>query len=232
MKKRNKTAAELMAELQGDPAFVARAQRQEQVRAREIEEIRAASAPVMAELAERGFHFSSPTELRERGGRYTDAVPVLLKWLPVVSNPYAKESLVRALSVPFAKSAAPVLVEEFRRASAAQSGLKWAIGNALSVVADETVFDDVAELVRDQRHGKAREMLAVALGNMSKASAAVDVLLDLLKDGEVAGHAIIALGKLKAGSAREAIEVFLKDPKPWVRKEAARALKAIGGRTN
>jgi hypothetical protein len=35
---------------------------------------------------------------------------VLLKWLPVVSNPHIKESIVRALSVPFAKSAAPVLV--------------------------------------------------------------------------------------------------------------------------
>jgi HEAT repeat protein len=75
-------------------------------------------------------------------------------------------------------------------------------------------------------------MLAVALGNMSKASAVVDVLLELLKDDEVAGHAIIALGNLKAGAAREAIQVFLKDPKPWVRKEAEKALKAIGGRTN
>src|SRR6201999_4173702 len=100
---------------------------------------------------------------------------------------------------------------------------KWAIGNALSVVADEAVFDDVAELVRDQRHGRARQMLAVALGNMSKASAAVDVVLELLNGDEVVWRAIIALGKLKPASAREAIEVFLKHPMPWVRKEAARA---------
>jgi hypothetical protein len=29
----------------------------------------------MAELVERGFHFSGLSELREQGGRYTDAVP-------------------------------------------------------------------------------------------------------------------------------------------------------------
>jgi HEAT repeat protein len=120
-----------------------------------------------------------------------------------------------------------VLVEEFRCASAAQVLLKWAIGNALSVVADEAVFDDVAELVRDQRHGKAREMLAVALGNMST-PAAVAVLTELLQDDEVAGHAIIGLGNLRATAARGAIEGFLRHPKSWIRAEARKALKKIG----
>ncbi len=201
-----------------------------EVRAREIAEIRAANASLLAELAEHGFHYAGICELRVHGGRYTAAVPILTKWLPLVLNWDAKESIVRALSVPFAKSAAPVLIQEFRRAPAEQMLFKWTIGNALSIVADDSAFEDVAGLVRDPRHGKAREMLAVALGNMRKnAAAAIEVLLGLLADEAVAGHAVIALGQLRAGSAQPAIEALLrKNPRRWVRKEAEKALKRIG----
>lgn len=56
---------------------------------------------------------------------------------------------------------------------------------------------------------------------------AVDVLIELLGDGEVAGFAVMALGKLKAKQARSRIKPLLKHPQPWVRKEASRALAAL-----
>jgi HEAT repeat protein len=49
----------------------------------------------------------------------------------------------------------------------------------------------------------------------------------LLKDEEVAGHALIAIGKLKADKAKSYIKPFLEHPKSWVRKEAKRALAKI-----
>jgi HEAT repeat protein len=69
-------------------------------------------------------------------------------------------------------------------------------------------------------------MLAVALGNM-RDPRAVDVLVELLDDEEIAGHALMALGKLKARAAMPAIRRFLEHPKPWFRKEAERALAKI-----
>ena len=69
-------------------------------------------------------------------------------------------------------------------------------------------------------------MLAAALGNM-KSAVAVDVLIELLNDDEVAGHALMALGKLKAFKARLHIERFLDHGKPWVRKEARKALAKL-----
>lgn len=69
-------------------------------------------------------------------------------------------------------------------------------------------------------------MLAVALGNM-KTPTAVDLLIELLNDDEVAGHALMALGKLKAQKARSQIERFLGCSKPWVRKEASKALAKL-----
>jgi HEAT repeat protein len=104
--------------------------------------------------------------------------------------------------------------------------LKWAIGNALCIVADDSVFQDVVALARDERHGQAREMVVEALANR-RYPQAVDVLCELLADEEVAGHALVALGKLKAACARPQIEPFLNHSEGWVRKEAKRALAKI-----
>jgi HEAT repeat protein len=104
--------------------------------------------------------------------------------------------------------------------------LKWAIGNALCIVADDSVFQDVVALARDEGQGQAREMVVEALANR-RYPQAVDVLCELLADEEVAGHALVALGKLKAACARPQIEPFLNHSEGWVRKEAKRSLAKI-----
>ena len=170
--------------------------------------------PQISELQELGYPVVSLDTLRQSGSRYSSAIPILLKWLRTIPDLTLKESIVRTLSVPWAKpAAAKPLILEFRESpNSANSGLKWAIGNALEIVADDSVVDDLIELVHDRRHGKSREMLVCALGNMDD-QRAVDVLIGLLDDEEVAGHAIMALGKLKAPKARARIEVFLHHPK-------------------
>ena len=76
--------------------------------------------------------------------------------------------MAHALTVKWAWSAAaPLLVDECRRADdPSGTGLRWAIGNTLAEVADDSVFADLVELAEDRRWGKAREMVVVALGNM------------------------------------------------------------------
>lgn len=197
------------------------------MRRRRVEEYREAAAPLLAELAAAGFDVASVTALRRQGAEWRGAIPILLAWLPRVGNADVKEDIVRALSVPFAKpAAAPALVAEFRRADPAQEALRWAIGNALEVVADDSVLDDVVEIVRDRRNGTSREMFAVALGNM-RGPRVVDVLIGLLDDPEVAGHAIMGLGKLGARPARGEVERFLDHPKSWIRKAARKAIGKI-----
>lgn len=187
-----------------------------------------AAQPVLRELADAGFEVTWVSDLYRKRMRYESAIPVLLRWLPRVANRAVKEEIVRALSVPWAKpGAAPALIEEFRRTDdATGTGIKWAIGNALSIVADDSVFGDIVHLVRDRGHGRAREMLAVALGNM-KDPAAVDCLIELLDDTDTQGHALIALGKLRAEKARPRITQFLDHSKAWVRQEARRALTKL-----
>lgn len=193
-----------------------------------IADNRRAAEPILADLSQLGVRIDSLSELVNKSIDYQVAIPLLISWLPRTSNTAVKSTLVRSLTVKWAKPEAAIpLIKEFQKTPQSEEfGLKWAIGNALSVVADDSVFDEIVELVRDKRHGRAREMLAVALANM-KNPRAVDVLLSLLDDDEIAGHALIALRKLAPPEAREAIEQFVDHPKTWVRNEAKRALKKI-----
>lgn len=229
-------ANELRAKLREDPFYLARWSGDEEELRRiqqAMDEFRQAAAPVFEDLAQAGYPLDRLSDLYRNKtyankSCYQRAVPILLRWLPQIDNLRVKEEIVSILSVKWAKpTAAPTLIDEFLRApDYSVSSYKWAIGYALSVVADDSVFDDIVKLVQDKQHGKAREMVVVALGNMSNPQS-VDLLLNLLKDDEVSGYAIIALGKLKAKESKKYIEPFLNHPKAWVRKEAKRTLSKI-----
>lgn len=80
--------------------------------------------------------------------------------------------------------------------------------------------------MRDTKYGKAREMLAVALGNM-KDPRAIAVLIDLLADAALVGHAVMGLGKLKAPAAREHLQALTQHSEEWIRQEAKKALRGM-----
>ena len=189
-----------------------------------------AEKPVLDELALFGLRLSAIADLSRRPD-CERAIPVLLRWLGKVNNAAVKEDIVRALSVPWARPiAAAPLINEFTNADMKTGvALKWAIGNALSIVADDGSFEAIADLARDRRHGRAREMLVLALGRMTQ-PAATDVLMELLADDEVAGHAIIALGKLRAERAKARIIGFQDHKMAWIRREARKAIKRIEAR--
>jgi HEAT repeat protein len=186
---------------------------------------------LLAELASVGYPVGSVSELRTSGVRYRDAVPVLVRWLPRADSSSEKEQIVRALSVPWARSEAlGPLIQEFRAppvpGDARQESLRWAIGNALEVLWHDDRFDELVALARDPRFGKAREMVVVGLGRSERPQAG-GVLIELLEDPVVNGHAVKALAKLRVPQAREGLERMTGDDRAWVRKEAQRALAKL-----
>jgi hypothetical protein len=186
-----------------------------------------ASMPIISDLAKLGYEIEWISDLYSKKMVYKSAIPVLLYWVERIDNPDIKETLIRTLSVRWAKpDAAPILIKEYKKLELGYSTLKWTIGNALLVVADDKVLPDLAEIALNKDHGKAREMVVLALGNIKKPEA-VDVLIALLSDDEVSGFSIMALGKLKVEKAYPLIEPFLYSPKTWIRKEASRALRKI-----
>ena len=166
--------------------------------------------------------------LPEYKARHREIIPILLRWLPVVDYRPLKDDIVRTLSVPWARRLANrPLLEEYERADDPEgTGYKWVVSNALEVLADDRVFDDIVRLVQDRENGRAREMLTLALGKM-KDPRAYDVLVPLLQDDVVFQHAIIALGRLKDPRAVPHIEPFLADARTAVRQSAETALAKI-----
>jgi hypothetical protein len=184
-----------------------------------------AMRPLIEELKGLGFAVETLADLRHQPRDYSDAVPVLLYWLTKVENKVVKEEIVRCLTV---KKAPPVvgaaLVQEFLNSE--DRFLKWAIGNALSAVADSSVLGELLAIAEDKRHGTARQMVVVGLGKFPE-EAVYGALLRLLKDEEVRGHAVMALGKLAHVPARDELIPFLDHEKAWVRRKAKEAIAAI-----
>lgn len=188
---------------------------------------------ILVDLAAVGFDVGSLTALRRSGLRYREAIPILLDWLGRVSDPKVKEQIVRALSVPWAKPAATrPMIDEFRAVDetvdSTGMGLRWAMGNALEVLFSDAEFDALVDLAGEKRYGQARQMVVLGLGK-SKRPEVVDVLLGLVDDPDVGGHALQSLAKLRAPAARSAFESKLDDRRAWVRKIARRGLETLAG---
>jgi HEAT repeat protein len=187
--------------------------------------------PILVDLAAVGYEVISLASLRESGIKYKEAIPTLVDWLERASDSKVKGELARALSVPWAKSSATQpLIRAFRDVDPAVdptgTGLRWTIGNALNVLFHDAHFSAYVDLASDSRHGAARQMVVLALGR-SRNPEAVRVLLSLVDEPDVDGHAIQALAKLKAPAARAALVSKLDDPRAWVRSQARRGLNGL-----
>lgn len=199
----------------------------EQQRQAAIAEHARATEPIIAELRALGFEVATLDELRRSGKNYSRAVPVLINWLPKVQGLDVKESIIRTLSVPWAKGVATrVVLDEFYKSPTEAMNFRWAVGNAMEVIADEAVAGELLEIVANPSNGMARQMFVMALGKIGS-SASIPVLLGLLRQEEVAGHAVDALGRLQAVEATEELQRLAAHGKPWVRKAAAKALARI-----
>jgi HEAT repeat protein len=170
---------------------------------------------------------TSVWDLAGWGRRYRSAVPALITALNEVQDGRQKEGIVRALSVPWAVEAVPALIEQFRTVEDSTGlGLRWAIGNALEVTWDDAYFDELVELACDPAFGRAREMIVLGF-KRSKRLEAGQVLVGLLGDDDVNGHAVKAISKFRIPEARVHLEPLTQDDRGWVRKEAVRALARL-----
>ena len=189
---------------------------------------------LLDDLHAAGVEVSDVWDLVNTRRPYPVAIPVLMEWVEHLDERVAsalegeqlREGLVRALTVREARpAAAPLLVTQMQRyRGKGDSATAWAIGNALAVVADDSVYDDLKALALDTDLGAARQMLAEALQRVSNPDATA-TLITMLADATVSGHAVAALAKRGDPTGIEALRPFTDDPRPWVRKAARQALE-------
>lgn len=225
------TAAELMAQLNQDPDYVRRREEKDRHFRALHEQLAKAQQPLVAALSNVGVMVQSVWDLVNTSKEYKQAIPVLIVHL---ERPYPwriREGIARALTVKYAgEDAYTALVREFRKlpdsSDPDQHGFKWALGNAISVVANKNHYEDLAGLARDRVHGQSRDMIVRRLPKLDRERSA-DLLVDLLGDDDVAGFALQGLVKLKVQAPRLEIERLLNHPEPWVRKDARKALARL-----
>ncbi len=171
---------------------------------RKAAEWRKAEEPLAEELQAAGYDVESAWDLfnrkelwnrKERIKPYVDALPILVKHLQRTYPARVREGIARALAMPQAKFAWDVLVRLYRDEpeTDAKDGLAVAIGAA----ADDSVLDQVIELVRDPHHGQSRLLMLSALERSSDPRARA-ALMELGTDPDLKEEIQVVLKRRKS----------------------------------
>jgi hypothetical protein len=167
------SAAELMSRLQGDPDWVRQnAERDAHHKAvveERRQEIRPEQTPLLADLAAAGVKVNSVWDLVNAKSPYPAAIPVLSAYLQRVRHSILREGIARALTVPEARGiAGRVILSELQRPSGeSPHSVRWVLANALTVVGDESMADELKALICDDEFADVRERLTTALGKVA-----------------------------------------------------------------
>lgn len=197
-RKRNpKTAAELMRELEQNAEYVEQRNIEESARRQTERSLREEEGPLLEALSQVGISVGSVWDLVNSENSYRHALPVLAEHLERSYPARIKEGIARALTVPHAgPKVCAALLREFRRTrDLSPQGVKFALANALSVVAEEDSMDDLIDLVRDPREGECRAALVEALARFGGQRVS-DVLHDLSTDPLIGSDARRALARI------------------------------------
>ncbi len=163
-------AADLMAELEADPEWVEQDRQRREKHQASVDAMQAEMAPeerlLVRDLAAAGSHLTSVFEMVNTSDSYPEAIPVLLKHLPVTTHPVLRQGIGRALAVGEAEGlAGPALLAELRREQDAET--RWVFANTLTIVADRKDAEQLKAMIDDPRYEDVRERLSQALKNVS-----------------------------------------------------------------
>lgn len=178
------TAAELMARLEADPAYVARRAEKEAYFAAKVAQYRAEQSDLLRDLQAVGWPVSSVRDLVNTSQPYPEAVPILLSHLAKPYSDRTREGIARALAVRDAASAWPILRAEYE-AAPDKSGFKDGPAVALSGASTDSTIGQLADLAKDRRHGSSRLLLLLGL-KRSRCQIARETLAQLKDDPDLA----------------------------------------------
>jgi hypothetical protein len=171
-----------MAEFEKDPAFVERRRRRAEDLRRAQEADARDEAPLVEDLRRMGVPLDSVWELVNSTNTFAQSLPILLDHLQRPYPDAIREGIARAMAVPTARFAWPVLLRLYKQENGART--KHGIAVALSNIADDEMLDDVLALAGDVRHGDSRVLLLGAL-ERSHLPRAHRALMDLGGDPEL-----------------------------------------------
>ncbi len=127
------------------------------------QKLRIEEEPLLADLRAIGFDpgVDSVWDLVNTAEPYPEAIPVLLRHLTRPYSDRIKAGIARALAVPDAVHAWPILVAEYKKAEEGQEdgvmrGYKDGLAVALAATATDAMLGEVISLIKDTSNGSTR----------------------------------------------------------------------------
>jgi hypothetical protein len=180
------SAEEHARQLQADPEFMRMRAEQEKDLAERRAQLKAAQAPLIADLAGIGLEVQSIYDLVNTSSSYNDAIPLLLEHLRRPYPDVIREGIARALAVRATRKMGwSVLVDEFCKTDVSSKQLKDGLAIALAGASDDSVMQELIDLAKDKRHGSSRILLLAGIKRSRRPEArrAID---ELANDPELA----------------------------------------------
>jgi len=124
-----------------------------------------------------------------------------------------------------------VLLDEFRRAKdVGPNSARWVIGDALEVVADDSVFDRVEAILRNPGYGVDRFGVVRSLIRGRKNPRVEPLLRDLLDDPDIGGMAAYVLVRRGVMDIDDQIDQLVQETNEFVSAWAQRARELVDKR--
>lgn len=176
--------------------------------------------PIIAELQALGLQI---TKLQELGSSKTGdrrSVPTLVRWFPKIVGAELKMDLAAILGRSWAQpDGVAALISELPHINPSlDRGLDSVRGRVADALdksitdksVDSTSVKSLIRFVQDKHQGLARGFVVMALGKLtSHKRQLVPVLVELLDDETMLLAAVVALGRLKASEAEDAVKAHL-----------------------
>lgn len=174
------TLAEHNAILAADPAYRKMRQEKDDQLKQKAAILKNDASPLLNDLRSAGWPVESLWDLVNTSEDYAEAIPILINHLDFPYLDRNREAIARALAVPAAAYAWPILKDKYQSAHQG-SGFKEGLACALSETASESVRDDLISLIMDPSHGESRLFLLSGLRKL-RSSAARSAVIRLAQD--------------------------------------------------
>lgn len=223
-KRKAKSAAEFLAEMNADPDQLKRKSAQEDARVLREVQIRTVTRPLLEALSAAGFPVASLDDLLPRHAPLSEPiVELLLESVTEIGDVAVQEQIVRALgaaAVPF--PAAPLILL-FR--ATCSDALRYAIANTIANADVRGANSWLLDAVKNSEFGTARQMLALAVARHVPPAQGNPVLVSLLDD--MPGHAALALAESGQAAQLSELERRYETASGWEKRELGRAMSVI-----
>ncbi len=183
----------------------------------------------IAGIAIKGILFNLENPVSMLVNTKTSALPfenIFLEYAPKLKD-NELEIVIRCISEKGFSKSASFLISLFKESKMdISTHILWAAGNALSIINDKNTYDEIIKICQNKKFGSSRQMLISLLPRI-KTDEAYNTLLKCLKDKEIRGHVIQALGKFGRVEAIEILEKLEVEKGKYEYKAKINALKKL-----